>query len=172
VKTVIDHFRESKFVDSNKIIIEGTSRDAGVASMVAAQDSKLGAVVLISGVHDMKAFYNMQCLSGLKGTAVRSICESIRQEMPVSDQGFAERSAMNYASNIKAHILILHGAEDQTAPAAQAQAFAATLQKSGAKVEMHVFPRFSQQMIPLATRQPIIIAFLKRNLNLPQALPQ
>jgi dipeptidyl aminopeptidase/acylaminoacyl peptidase len=171
VKTVIEHFRGAKFVDPGEIVIEGVSRGAVVASMVAAQDSKLRAVVLIGGVYDMKSFYNGQCLSSSKGPIAESICGSIRQEMPITDQGFAERSALMYASKIKAHVLILHGAEDQNAPAAQAEAFAAALQKSGANVELHVFPGFNHQ-IPLAKRQLIINAFLKRNLNLPQELPQ
>ena len=171
VKAVIDHFRRSKFVNPNKIVMEGVSRGAVVASMVAAGDSKLRAVVLISGVYDMKLFYNTQCLSGSKTPVVGSICESIRQEMPVTDQGFSDRSARDYASKMKAHVLILHGAEDQNVPPAQAREFADALQKSGGDVELHIFPGFNHH-IPLAKRQPIINAFLKRSLDLVQELPQ
>jgi dipeptidyl aminopeptidase/acylaminoacyl peptidase len=160
VKTVIDHFRTLKFVDSSDVAIEGISRGAVVASMVAAQDASLRAIVLIGGIYDLKSFYADQCVTGAKTAPTYSICQSIREEMPISDQELVNRSAAYHAANIKAQVLILHGAEDQNAPVEQARTFAAVLQKSGAKVEIHVFPKANHQ-IPMAERQPIISAFLK-----------
>ncbi len=171
VRTLIDHFRTLKFIAPKKIAVQGVSRGAVVAAMVATRDPNLRAVVLISGVYNLKSFYNDQCANGPKTAIADSICRSIRQEMSIDEQEFANRSAINYAKRIKAEVLILHGAEDQNAPAGQAQAFAEALRKAGVTVEFEIFPGVNHQ-VPLATRQPIINSFLKRALGVAQELPQ
>lgn len=172
VKTVIDHFRASKFVDTRKVAVEGISRGAVVASMLAAHDPDLRAIVLIGGLYDLQGFYNGQCLGSKSKTAVAdSICASIRVEMPEGREEFGNRSALNSAPGIKASVLILHGAQDANSPVEQAQAFYDALRKAGANVEIHVFPEANHQ-VPLKERKPIINAFLKRALGLTQQLPQ
>ena len=171
VTTVIDHFRVSKLIDPGKIAVEGVSRGAVVAAMLAARDPNLRAAVLIGGVYDLKAFYGNQCASRSKTPVAGSICESIRDEMPVTEDEFAHRSAMSHVVRIKAKVLILDGANDENAPVGQAQAFADALRKAGVTVELDVFPGMNHQ-IPLAKRQPIVNAFLKRSLGLTQQLPQ
>jgi dipeptidyl aminopeptidase/acylaminoacyl peptidase len=170
VRTVIDHFRATNLVDPGKIAIEGISRGAVVAAMVAAHDSNVRAAILIGGVYDLKSYYNDQCIRGPKTSLADSICQSIREEMPINQEEFANRSAFNYAANIKAQVLILHGAEDQNAPVGQAQAFADALRKAGANVELHIFHRANHQ-IPLRARQRITDAFLQRTLGAHE-LPQ
>jgi|HubBroStandDraft_3_1064219.scaffolds.fasta_scaffold33707_2 dipeptidyl aminopeptidase/acylaminoacyl peptidase len=170
VRAVIDHFRATKFVDPRKIAIEGISRGAVVAAMVAAHDANVRTAILIGGVYDLKGYYNDHCAPARKTSMPDSICQSISEEMPINDEEFANRSALDYAANIKAQILILHGAEDQNAPAGQAQTFADALRKAGANIELHIFPGVNHQ-IPLRARQPIVNAFLKRTLGLAQELP-
>jgi len=171
VRTVIDHFRAAKFVDPGRVAIEGISRGAVVGAMVAAHDPEVRAAVLIGGVYDLKRFFDAQCRNGAKTRVDRSICDSIQQEMSITDEQFSARSALSLARKIKAHVLILHGAEDQNAPVEQARAFADVLQKAGVDSELHVFPGVNHQ-IPVASRQTIINAFLERSLGLSQKIPQ
>jgi dipeptidyl aminopeptidase/acylaminoacyl peptidase len=171
VKTVIDHFRASRLADPGKIVVEGISRGAVVASMVAARDSTLRAAVLIGGVYDLKGYYNDQCVRGPDPSLADAICRSIKEEMPINKEEFANRSALNYAANIRAQVLILHGADDQNSPVGQADAFADALRKAGVNIELHIFPGTNHQ-IPLRARQPIVNAFLKRALGVAQELPQ
>jgi dipeptidyl aminopeptidase/acylaminoacyl peptidase len=93
----------------------------------------------------------------------------MQQEMSITDQEFSARSALSLARKIKAHVLILHGAEDQNAPVEQARAFADVLQKAGVDSELHVFPGVNHQ-IPAAMRQTIINVFLERSLGLSQKI--
>jgi dipeptidyl aminopeptidase/acylaminoacyl peptidase len=89
--------------------------------------------------------------------------------MTTSDEEFSARSALTLAGKIKAHVLILHGADDQNAPVQQARVFADVLQKAGVDSELHVFPGVNHQ-IPVAMRQTIINVFLERSLGLSQKI--
>jgi dipeptidyl aminopeptidase/acylaminoacyl peptidase len=170
VRTVINHFRAAKFVDPTRIAIEGISRGAVVGAMVAAHDPEVRAVVLIGGVYDLKGFFAAHCRDGAKTAVSHSICDALQQEMTTSDEEFSARSALTLAGKIKAHVLILHGANDQNAPVQQARVFADVLQKAGVDSELHVFPGVNHQ-IPLAKRQTIIARFLERSLELSQKIP-
>ena len=51
VRATVSHFRALPFVDGKRVALEGISRGAVVAAMVASQDDTLAGAVLISGVY-------------------------------------------------------------------------------------------------------------------------
>ena len=63
VLAAIRFLRKQSFVNPDKIGLMGYSRGAIVASMVAAQDTRLAAVVLAAGMYDVKSAYP----TGLRG---------------------------------------------------------------------------------------------------------
>src|SRR5262249_3817681 len=100
VQAVIEHFRRQPFVLPDRIAREGISRGAIVAAMVAAHDTKLAAIVLISGVYDLSAIPPGPIANDMKREGVRSRAD------------LEARSALSAVTRIKAAALILNGARD------------------------------------------------------------
>lgn len=98
--------------------------------MVAAQVPDLKAVILRSGVYDLKAAYE----SSSKG--LRWVIE---QEAGLTSGAFLARSALHHAQKIRAETLLLHGRLDERAPIAQAERFSNALSDAGVPVMLHVF---------------------------------
>jgi dipeptidyl aminopeptidase/acylaminoacyl peptidase len=159
VRAVLQNLRARPFVDGKRIALQGISRGAVVASMVAAQDPKLAGVVLLSGIYDLRALYERDKNSGSMQT--------FTQEVPgASAADFAARSALLHVGEIKVPTLILSGGKDPIAPPEQASAFAKALLAAGVEVELRTFPAAGHQ-IPALERAPIIIAFLHKHLGKP-----
>jgi len=132
VQAVIDHFRKLPFVDPSKIALYGYSRGAVVASNVATQDPKLAVLILGGGTYDLKDAYGRMTNAELK--------KNIESEAGVTDEAFAQRSALLHADNIKAPTLILQGEKDEKFPPDQAQWMKDKIQKSGTYVKAVIFP--------------------------------
>ena len=75
-----------------------------------------------------------------------------------------------HAQQIAVPLLILSGAKDPLAPAAQADALATALRARGRDVELVTFANAGHQ-IPIAERTPIINRFLNARLSPPKPLP-
>jgi dipeptidyl aminopeptidase/acylaminoacyl peptidase len=173
VETVIGHFHRQRFVDPQRIAIDGTSRGAIVAAMLATKHPTLAAVVLTGGVYDLESLYRETCegtLNSLTSMIPGSSCWSFEHQMRLTDADFARRSALTAGRSIKVPILILHGLQDDRAPVAQARAFAAALEKSGAPVQRKLFD--TGHRIPRALRAPVIGEFLTKYLGLREPLPE
>jgi dipeptidyl aminopeptidase/acylaminoacyl peptidase len=159
VRAVLKNLRARPFVDGKRIALEGISRGAVVASMVAAEEPTLAGVVLLSGIYDLHALYERDKNS--------SSMQSFLHEVPTaSPADVAARSALAHVAEIKVPTLILSGGKDPIAPPEQASAFAQALFATGVEVELHTFPNAGHQ-IPALERAPIIIAFLHRHLGKP-----
>lgn len=127
----LDFLRRQPFVNPNKIALYGYSRGAIVASMVATRDPKLAAVVLGAGAYDFFSWYP---------TPLRGIAANIRREAGTSAEAFRARSALYHAGEIKAPVLLLHGAQDERIPVRQAEVFFERLRANGVAVKMKIFP--------------------------------
>jgi dipeptidyl aminopeptidase/acylaminoacyl peptidase len=127
----IDFLRRQPFVDSKRVALYGYSRGAIVASMVATRDPRLAAVVLGAGAYDFFSWYP---------TPLPGIDANIRLETGASTEAFRARSAIYHAEQIRAPVLLLHGAQDERIPVQQAEAFAEKLRASGVAVTLKIFP--------------------------------
>jgi dipeptidyl aminopeptidase/acylaminoacyl peptidase len=127
----IDFLRRQPFVDSKRVALYGYSRGAIVASMVATRDPRLAAVVLGAGAYDFFSWYP---------TPLPGIDANIRLETGASTEAFRARSAIYPAEQIRAPVLLLHGAQDERIPVQQAEAFAEKLRASGVAVTLKIFP--------------------------------
>lgn len=163
VVAVLRHLRGWSFVDGKRIALEGISRGAVVAALVAAQDNGLAGVVLISGVYDLGALY-------ARDPSCHIMQNFVDEAGPLSSSVFAARSALSHVQRIKVPVLILSGARDPIAPAEQAQAFAQALSSAGGDVELATFPDAAHH-IPAGERAPIIARFLNRTLHPARPLP-
>ena len=157
VIAVLDHLRAQPFVDRDRMVVEGISRGAIVAAMVASRYAALAGIVLISGVYDLKFLYERDPND--------RILQNLSQEAGVLDlSALAARSALEHVAQIKAPVLLLSGAKDSVAPPQGANVFAAALRAAGDEAETVVFPNAAHQ-IPMSERAPVIARFLNRTLR-------
>ncbi|NSZ35800.1 S9 family peptidase [Agrobacterium tumefaciens] len=130
ISSALAFLRAQPHVDPDRVVLYGYSRGAIASAMVATQDTDLRAVILGAGVYDLATLYE---------TASPGVRWKIRQEAGDTSEAFAVRSALRYADRIRSETLLLHGGQDDRAPVAQAEKFAAALSELGTPVALHVF---------------------------------
>ena len=97
-------------------------------------------------------------------TPLPGIDANLRQEAGISAEAFRARSAIYHVDQIKAPVLLLHGANDERVPVRQAEAFAEKLKATGVTVQLKIFPN-SRHAIPIAQQYREIYPFLERTLR-------
>jgi dipeptidyl aminopeptidase/acylaminoacyl peptidase len=157
VIAAIDRFRREPFVDARRVVLEGVSRGAIVAAMVAARDRaehRLAGAVLIAGAYDLQSLYD----AGFGGLSKFNLWTEVG---PPSTSTFAERSAAAHLDSIQVPLLLLHGEQDDRIPVAQATAFAQALRARSRDVELHVLAG-EGHAIPYWKRELFVRDFVAR----------
>ena len=161
VLRVIREFRKRALVRPNEMAVQGVSRGANVAAMVAAQDDKLAAVILVAGLYDLGKLFAMAERSPL----VKRIVDNVRSETHGADeQVIRERSALLFADRIKAATLILNGAQDDRTDPEVARQLGAKIAAHGTPAEVVIYPDYGHS-IPPPERAKVIAPFLARYLK-------
>ena len=110
VETVIDHFRAQPFVRSDRIALEGVSRGAITASLVAVSDTTIRAMVLISGEYDFASPIEGATPAGRLAQKRRDFVQpSINAETDGSVAALRLRSALLSADRIRTAALLFNG---------------------------------------------------------------
>lgn len=143
--------RNQSFTKSEKILLYGQSRGALVSSMVATQDPRLCAVVLVAGKYNFFTSYP---------TPIAGINENIQREMDITDEAFLERSAIYHSEKIQSPVLIVHGKDDDRILPNQAEALGRKLQEQGCPAKV-VIVEGTAHRIPLDRQFKEIDLFLK-----------
>ena len=154
VSAVIKTLRNEGSIDQDRIVIEGISRGALVASLIAGYDSTLKGIVLISGVYDLPQF-----LANPKSNQARLIAQSIVEETGGGLEALRARSALQSVQNIKAAALIMNGAKDDRTDPEQARRLATEINSRGGKARVIVYPEYGHN-IPVGVRDSIIDSFI------------
>jgi pimeloyl-ACP methyl ester carboxylesterase len=150
VDNVLRRFRMKAFVRADRIALEGVSRGAIVASLVAARDSTIRALVLISGAYDFVTALDSSTPAGRRNLARRAqVASDMAAETDGSAAALRARSALLQA--------------DRTDPD-QARALAAAIQRNGLYARALIYPQFGHA-IPYATRELEIAPFLRERLK-------
>jgi dipeptidyl aminopeptidase/acylaminoacyl peptidase len=151
---VIAKLRGDGYVAPNRVVIEGLSRGALVAGLIAAHDPSLAGVVLISGLYDLAQF-----AANPKSTQAKQIVNAIIAETGGTREALEARSVLYFAEKIKAPTLILNGAKDDRTDPEQARRLAAEITSHGGKARAIVYPDYGHQ-IPVEVRDKEIDPFL------------
>jgi dipeptidyl aminopeptidase/acylaminoacyl peptidase len=159
VKAVIDRLRKVGLTNPNRILIEGISLGAVTAALVAADDPAIAGLVLISGLYDPPAFLNEP-----KTSAAAEIRSAVFAQTGGSQSALAERSALLKAPGIRAHTLILNGAQDDRTDANQARQLADAINAAGGGADVRIYQEFGHE-IPFSTREPDVRAFIGSTLS-------
>ncbi len=160
VTGVIAKLRADGQASPHKLLIEGISRGALTAGLVAAHDPSVSGLVLISGVYDLPAYVADSTASTEKSMVVKSLIA----EAGATADALNARSVLRFASSIKASSLILNGAKDDRTDPGQAHALAEQITRSGGNAKAIIYPDFGHK-IPVDVRNKDIDPFIDRVLG-------
>lgn len=165
IEAVIEHFRAQPFVRSDRVALEGVSRGAIAASLVAVTDTTIRAMVLISGEYDFATPIDVTTPAGRRAQNDRDFVQAaIKAETDGSVGALRIRSALLQVDRIRTPALLFNGQNDDRTDPAQAQALAARLEANGVEARSIVFPS-AGHAIPYAEREREIRPFLERMLK-------
>jgi dipeptidyl aminopeptidase/acylaminoacyl peptidase len=159
VAAVISKLRAEGYVKDNQILIEGISRGALVAGMVATHDPSIRGIILISGLYDLQEYANHA-----KSTMAVSIIDAMKKETGGGENALKNRSLLNYAQDIKATALILNGAKDDRTDPDQARRLASAINAHGGHARAIIYPEYGHQ-IPVNVRNKDVDPFIEQILN-------
>lgn len=151
IVAALGFLKEQPSIDPTRIVLCGNSRGAVASAMVAAQVPDLRAVILSSGVYDLREAFK---------SSLRGIRQAIEVEAGLSTEAFLARSALHHVDKIRSEILLLHGRYDDRASVAQAEAFSKALTIAGVEVDLSVFECGHQ--IPREDSRRVIRPFLQK----------
>ncbi|MFZ4931024.1 alpha/beta hydrolase family protein [Chryseobacterium sp. Mn2064] len=126
---VIDHFIQNPHVDSEKVILIGHSRGGGISIIKTSEDERINGLITLASVDTLERFPTGEAFEKWKKERVYyALNGRTKQEMPHYYQFYE-----NYEENIhrfdveratemaKAHMLIIHGTEDEAVEVKQAE---------------------------------------------------
>lgn len=138
-----------------KVVIEGISRGALVAGLLAQTDPSIAGVVLVSGLFDLPKFAAEA--NTLPGELIR---DSMRRETGGDERELASRSMLRSSARIRAKVLILNGALDDRTSPDQARQLAEQIRSRGGDARAIIYPRYGHQ-IPVPERDAVIEPFIE-----------
>ncbi|AZA82535.1 alpha/beta hydrolase [Chryseobacterium lactis] len=126
---VIDYFTEDPHVDAQRIVLIGHSRGGGISIIKTFEDERINGLITLASVDTLDRFPTGEALEKWKENGVYyALNGRTKQEMPHYYQFYE-----NYQQNIhrfdvemaaemaKAHMLIIHGTEDEAVEVKQAE---------------------------------------------------
>lgn len=139
-KVAVDFLQTLPEVDPNRLAILGLSMGGAVAATLSGRDSRICACALWSAVADFSQTFFSK--------AAEEILEKGHKTMDFS-ANVVSREFLLGCRDAKPHlelakrnlpVLVVHGAEDQTVPPAQAELYRNSAQRAGSPVEYHIIP--------------------------------
>ncbi len=147
VEAVLAKLTADGLAARDEVVIEGISLGAVTAALVAARYPRVKGLVLISGLYDLPAF-----LADPKSPGAREIKRAVNRQTGGGEDALRSRSALLFASRIKASALILNGAKDDRTDPAQALRLAERIKGYGGQARAHIYPEYGHE-IPVKARQ-------------------
>jgi dipeptidyl aminopeptidase/acylaminoacyl peptidase len=154
VEAVLARLTADGLAARDEVVIEGISLGAVTAALVAARDPRVKGLVLISGLYDLPAF-----LADPRSAGAREIALAVNRQTGGGEDALRSRSALLFASRIKASALILNGAGDDRTDPAQALRLAERINGHGGRARAHIYPEYGHE-IPVKARQSEVDAFI------------
>ena len=155
VSAVITKLRKDGYASPDKVLIEGISRGALVAGLIAAHDPSITGIVLISGLYDLPQF-----MANSESRQAKLVAQSIIEETGGGDDALRARSVLYFAQNIRAATLIMNGAKDDRTYPEQARRLAKEIKAHGGKARIIVYADYGHQ-IPVGVRDSVIDQFIE-----------
>ena len=164
VSAVVASLRADGRAAPDRLLLQGVSRGAVTAGLVAAQDSTVSGLVLISGAYDLAEYVAESQAS----RARRQVTRAIRAETGGGADALGERSVLHVAGRIRAATLVLSGARDDRTSPDQARRLAEQITRHGGTARAVVYPEYGHQ-IPVEVRARDVDPFVDRVLGVEAA---
>lgn len=134
VLRLIDISEDFDFAQKGGVYMAGHSRGGMMAYIACRKDERIKAAAVISGVSDLTAAVGIR-------PDMASICaERLGGTVESAPKEYEERSALNWADEINAPILIIHGGEkDWRVPTQQSIDMDAALEKAGKEHKLIIY---------------------------------
>jgi dipeptidyl aminopeptidase/acylaminoacyl peptidase len=165
VSAVIRKVREDGLASPDKLLLLGISRGALTAGLIAAHETSVSGLVLISGVYDLRQYVSDTQASAEKA----AIVQAITAETGGDDEALKARSVLEFADGIQAATLVLNGAKDFRTDANQARRLAELIAKNGSARAI-IYPEYGHK-IPVEVRDKDVDPFIDRVLGPGTATP-
>jgi dipeptidyl aminopeptidase/acylaminoacyl peptidase len=162
VSGVIAKLRAEGLVADGRVVIQGVSRGAIIAGLIAARDPSIAGVIMISGEYDLVDYVDHP-----KSAEAKLIAHAINSETGGSESALRARSLLYVLRDHQMHAeaLILNGAQDDRTDPDQARRLAELITAHGGKARAIIYSQFGHQ-IPVDVRdretEPFIDRVLKK----------
>lgn len=139
-RAAIAYLRMHPEIDGSRVVVLGHSEGVRVAMLVAAEDSSLAAMALLSGAADTREAMRAQTLWAAerrlpKGVSRDSLLAAVNRGMDSVAARLPREvlrwNASEQARRIRMPVGIFHGATDRQVPVAQADSLAAVFRRAG-----------------------------------------
>jgi dipeptidyl aminopeptidase/acylaminoacyl peptidase len=131
LSAALDLLERTPGVDSTRIGAWGVSRGATAVTLLAERRRDLAAVIAQAGLYDVQALRDTSAAPGLLG--------GLLAEVGSDSAAWRARSPLQGVDRLRGRVLVMHGEDDRSAPAAQAHAFCDSLQRHNVRAESHFF---------------------------------
>lgn len=165
VHAVIERLRRMPIVRPEKIALNGGSRGAILAALVAAQDARLAAVALVSGFYDFKAMLPRLRETAKSNPEVSELVHNLLTEGGGETAALEQRSALPLAAQIRVPTLILNGERDNRTDPSQARALGEKIAAHGTFSQVIVYPNYDHR-IPFPVEHAAVDPFFAKYLSL------
>ncbi|MBV8326195.1 alpha/beta hydrolase [Chryseobacterium sp.] len=126
---VIDHFTNDPHADDQKIVLIGHSRGGGISIVKTSEDERINGLITLASVDSLDRFPKGEAFEKWQKEGVYyALNGRTKQEMPHYYQFYEDyekdihRFDVERATEMaKAHMLIIHGTEDEAVEAKQAE---------------------------------------------------
>ncbi|HEX6041039.1 alpha/beta hydrolase family protein, partial [Longimicrobium sp.] len=175
IRAAVSWLRARPDVDPARVALAGHSEGGIIAPMVAADDARIAAVVLLAGpswsgrrISDMQ-LRDALAAQGRTGAALDSALAAATAQRDAAAAGtpwvrwFLDHDPLPVARRVRAPVLVLQGATDRQVTAEQAQELASAIRDGGnADVTVRVFPAVNHLFLadPDGTADPARYAAL------------
>jgi pimeloyl-ACP methyl ester carboxylesterase len=120
--TVIDYFIQNENVDDHKIVLIGHSRGGGISIIKTYEDERIHGLITLASVDTLDRFPKNEAFENWKKAGVYYVTNGrTKQEMPHYYQFYENFEQDEHRFDVeratemaKAHVLIIHGTDDES----------------------------------------------------------
>lgn len=125
-----------KWLDPNRLGIEGGSYGGQLAEWLITQTTRFKAAIPTAGVTDLVTLNYLSYYHDYMPSEYGGYFNT-----PVRKDMLWDRSAIRYANQVKTPVLFIHGANDNDVPTEQAEEYFIALKDAGVETVMVLYPR-------------------------------
>ncbi|NUR92168.1 MAG: S9 family peptidase [Nonomuraea sp.] len=145
----VDHLTATGAADPARTAIMGLSYGGYLTAWAVTRTDRFRAAVVMSGVSDWLSFSTASNLAGGFDPLYHAGAD------PATTEGrelLAARSPVHHAAKVTTPTLILHGDQDRTTPAGQADQLYRAWSRAGVSTQLVVYPREGHELVEHAHR--------------------